>query len=488
MSNILLVGIKGTGMSSLALILKKQGNFVFGIDSNQYFQPQEKLIESNILIIEEFSISNIDYKIDKVIYSTAYEKHQLVNELKKTYETYSYIEYISLLTKSTKAYGISGTHGKTTTCAATTYLLSYKERKAFPFFSIYGSSLIGKESFTYQGEKAFVLEACEYQNHFLKYSLNGAVITSIDFDHPDFFEDINSVRKSFNDFAKQLKPNSFLILNIDDSHIKSLKNEIEIVRNDINIITYGFYDNSNFRIQYDNYIKKYHINLINQDYFDFKYVDRAIVSDLLASAILSTCIILDADDIKLYLSNDDIICEEVFTTLFRISLKALETFPGVKGRLDVKAIEDNIVYIDDYAHHPTEIYSLINELRNRYPNKKLFAVFGAHTASRTKALYKEFLNVFLLFDKLIITKTFSSARMDYDKDDLSKKLVVDLNKKLLKSFKVRLNSAIYVEAENEISSICASMIEDGDVVITLGASNNDELYKEIICERNIIKR
>lgn len=486
MSNILLVGIKGTGMSSLALILKKQGNFVFGIDSSQYFQPQEKLIESNILIIEEFSVSNIKYKIDQVIYSTAYEKHQLINELKNKYKTYSYIEYLSFLTHSIKSYGISGTHGKTTTSAATTYSLSFKERKAFPFFSIYGSSLIGKESYTYQGEKALVLEACEYQNHFLQYSLNGAVITSIDFDHPDFFEDINSVKNSFYEFAKNLKPNAFLILNIDDSNIKSLKNQIELVRKDINIITYGFYDNSNFRIQYDNYSKMYHVNLLNQDYFSFNYVDRAIVSDLLASAILSTCIILDADDIKLYLSNDDIICEEIFTTLFRISLKSLETFPGVKGRLEIKAIENNIIYIDDYAHHPTEIYSLINELRNRYPNRKLFAVFSAHTASRTKALYKEFLHVLLLFDKLIITKTFSSARMDKDNDNLSKKLVVDLNKKLLKSFKVKLNSAIYVDNENEIKSICASMIEEGDIVISLGASNNDELYKEIICERNKI--
>lgn len=484
MSNILLVGIKGTGMSSLALILKEQGNLVFGIDRSEYFQPQEKLIESNIKIFEDFSIENIDIKIDEFIYSSAWENHKLVIELKNKYPSNSYNEYLGYLTSLSKSYGVSGTHGKTTTSAATTFALSYKERKAFPFYSIFGSSLLDSASFTYQGNKSLLIEACEYRDHFLQYSLNGAIITSIDFDHPDFFEDINSVEKSFIEFIINLKPNAFLILNIDDKNIKSILSTIKGTRNDLTIITFGFHDNSQFRIEEDSYSNKYKVKLTGDEFFDFHYTDRALIGDIVGAAILSTCILLDAEDVKLYLGSEDIICDEIFTTLFKISLKALENFNGVKGRLELKANKDNVIYLDDYAHHPTEIYSLVKELRARYPGKKLFAIFSPHTASRTKALYKEFVNVLILFDKLVITKTFASARMDEDKDNLAKKLVDDLNKKLLKSFKVRLGVAIYVDDISEVKTVAASMVEDGEVVITLGAANNDNLYLDIINEKN----
>ncbi len=480
MSNILFVGIKGSGMSSLALILKQQGNLVFGIDKCEYFQPQEKLIQSNIKIFEGFSVANIDIKIDRVIYSSAYEKHKLVIELKEIYPTISYNDYLAYLTKLSNSYGVSGTHGKTTTAAATTYALSYKNRKDFPFYSIYGSSLIDSPSFTYQGNESLLIEACEYRDHFLKYSLNGAIITSIDFDHSDYFTDLNSVIKSFLDFIINLKPAAFLILNVDDRNIRANLSTIKSLRDDLNIITFGFNDNSQFRIERDSYTNKYKIKLTRNEYFDFAYNDRAILDDIVGAAILSTCMLLDTKSVNLYLDNEDIILDEIFTTLFRISLKALETFPGVKGRLELKAINNNVVYIDDYAHHPKEIYSLITELKARYPGRKLFAIFSAHTASRTKALYEDFLHVFLLFDKLVITKTFASARMDEEPQDLAKRLVRDLNKKLLKSYKVRLGAAIYVDSDSETPSVAASMVEEGDIVISLGASNNDNLYRQII--------
>jgi UDP-N-acetylmuramate--alanine ligase len=482
-SNILLIGIKGSGMSNLALILKRKGNFVFGIDKSDYYQSQDKLIQSNIEIFEKFSLSNISYNIDEIIYSTAYENHQLVNELKKKYPLFSYIEYLSKLTAKSASYGVAGTHGKTTTTAATSFALSYKERVNFPFFSIFGSSLIGKDDCIYQGEEVFLLEACEYQNHFLNYKLHGALITSIDYDHPDFFKSLTQVKESFYKFATNLKNNGFLILNVDDQNVKSLKYQISNDRKDLNIITYGFNDNSLFRIEKDAYSNKYKVKILRDEYFQFKYQDRTLINDIVGAALLSTCMLLDRKDVQLYLNNDDIICDEVFTTLFRISLKALENFNNVKGRIELKAVSDNVIYIDDYAHHPKEIYTLVNELRTRYPNNKLFAIFSPHTASRTKALYKDFISVLLLFDKLIITKTFASARMDEDKNNLAKNLVRDLNKKLLTSFKVKLNAALYVEDIKDVASIASSMVEEGDVVISLGASNNDNLYKEIIKEK-----
>lgn len=485
MVNYFLVGIKGTGMSSLALILKKMNNHVFGLDCEEFFNTQEKLEKEDIKIYNFDSYNLINEKIDVVIYSTAYENNNLINDLKSLYKTYSYIDFLSYLTKSRKSYGVCGTHGKTTTTAAATFSLSYKKRKEYPFFSIYGSSLLDGNEFTFQGEDVFLLESCEYQDHFLNYKLNGAIITSIDFDHPDYFDDEKAVINSFYKFVLNIKENGFIILNIDDKNIKLLYSMIKKERHDLNIITYGFYDNSIFRIQRDSLSNKYKIGLTRDNLYSINYYNQALVSDIVGAAILSSCILLDCPNPKLYLDDDDIICDEVFESVFSSSLKYLENFCGIKGRLELKEKYNNIIFIDDYAHHPKEIYTLINELRNTYPNRKLFASFSFHTASRTKALYKDFLNVLLLFDKLVITKTYMSARMDKDSDNLDKKMVKDLNSKLLKSFKVKLASAIYVEDNEDIASVCASMIEDNDIFISLGASNNDELYKDVI---NILKK
>ncbi len=481
MNNYFLVGIKGSGMSSLALILKKMGHYVFGVDKDTYFKTQEKLINNNINIYNDFSLTNISEKIDIVIYSSAYENNDFIHFLKNNYTCYSYIEYISYLSRNKKTYAIAGTHGKTTTSAATTFALSYKKRKDFPFFSIFGSSLIGENDCTFQGDKAFIIEACEYREHFLEYNVDGAIVTSIDFDHPDYFKSEKDVINSFFKFATKINKNGFLILNIDDKNIKGMISSIKKMRNDLNIITYGFYDKSIFRIQKDNLSDGYKVGLTHDELYTIKYFNKALVSDMLGAAILSTCILLDQQPLNLYLENDDLIVDEIFTTIFRLSLKSLEAFNGVVGRLDYKAEFNNIIFLDDYAHHPKEIYTLINEIRHRYPNRKIFACFSFHTASRTKALYKEFLAVLLLFDKLVITKTFMSARMDVDNENLDKKMVNDLNKKLLSSYKIKLSSVLYAR-EEEVSSICASMLEDNDIFLSLGASNNDDIYKDIIKE------
>ena len=481
MKNYLFVGIKGSGMSSLALILKKMGNTVFGVDKNTYFKSQEKLFNNNIKIYNDFSLSNINERIDVVIYSSAYENYEFINYLRDNYNCYSYIEYIAHLSKKIKTYGVAGTHGKTTTSAATTFSLSYKKRKDFPFFSIFGSSLIGEKDYTFQGEESFVIEACEYKDHFLEYNLNGAIITSIDFDHPDYFDSEKDVINTFLKFATNINKDGFLILNIDDKNIKSLISTIKKMRPDLNIITYGFYDKSIFRIQKDNLSNNYKVGLTHDELYSLEYYDNALVSDMIGAAILSTCILLDRQPVNLYLNEDDLIIDEIFTTLFRLSLKSLENFSGVVGRLDYKANYSDIIFLDDYAHHPKEIYTLLNELKHRYPNRKIFACFSFHTASRTKALYKDFLAVLLLFDKIVITKTFMSARMDMDRENLDKKMVSDLNKKLLSSYKVKLSSAVYARDE-EVSSICASMLEDNDIFVSLGASNNDDIYKDIIKE------
>ncbi len=468
-------------MSSLALILKAKGDIVFGLDKSDFFSSQNKLIDADIKIYEDFNLDNIIEEIDYVIYSTAYENSKIVEQLNDKYISYSYIDYLSKLTRESKAYGICGTHGKTTTSAATTFALSYKNRKAFPFYSIFGSSLI-EDPYVYQGDESLVIEACEYQDHFLKYNLRGAIITSIDFDHPDYFKDETAVLDSFIQFALNIRKNGFLILNVDDKNVRELKSVIENARDDLNIISFGFMDNSIFRIQENNLTHSYNIGLTYGDDYKLNYTNRALVNDMVGASILATCILLDREKVELYLDDDDIICDEVFTTLFKSSLNSLEYFTGVRGRLELKVNYKNIVFIDDYAHHPKEIYTLLQEVKSRYPNRKVFAIFSFHTASRTKALYKDFLNVFLLFDKLIITKTFASARMDIDSENLDLKFVKDLNKKLLKSFKVRLAAVQYIEDIDEVASISAAMIEDGDIVISLGASNNDDLYKNIIKE------
>ncbi|MBK5201495.1 MAG: hypothetical protein JJE21_08190 [Spirochaetaceae bacterium] len=478
MKKVLLCGIKGTGMSTLALILQRIGYEVLGLDKSIYFSTEEKLKNNEIKYYENFELTNLTDDIDLFIYSSAYEKLDLVRMAKQRYKSYSYPEYLGYLSTKSQTYAICGTHGKSSTAALSSYALSQGNRKNFSFYSIYGSNIIGESDITYQGSENLILEACEYQDHFLLYQLNGLVITNIEYDHPDYFKDINQMIESYKKLIKNIKIGGFLIINNDNYNNKKILKYVQLTRYDLIVITYGFQKNSTIAIE-EGYKKGYiKIPFMGNQEYNIPTLNRSLIGNYVAASILSACVILDRDAPKLYLDNYTIIFEEVINTLLAQSLKVLQDFIGISRRLELRGIVNGLLFFDDYAHHPTELETVINELHLRYPGKRIISIFTPHTASRTKALFQDFANVLCDFDVLILTPTFN-ARDDNSITDYSQLMYEKIRKQVEDNNSNKLSAIYYLEKDNEIIDTCLLNISCNDIIITLGAANKTYLVDEI---------
>lgn len=484
-----LIGIKGSGMSHLAIILKERKNEVSGCDVDEIFQTDEILLQSNITIFTGFD-SELLKKLDPstcIIYSTAFLQKPLVQQaMQQGFRVYSYIEYLTFLSQQRKTYGVAGTHGKTTSTAATAFALSQGGRKAFPFFSLFGSSLLGTQGKpVYQGDENFLLECCEYQDHFQSYALRGMMLTNVEWDHPDYFENYDATLKSFQERVTSLDHNGFLLYCSDDTGARKIAEWASIRRPDLKLLSYGYEAAGPFAIHEDVYQGGINVKLAGYRSFHLPVVGRNLVRDLVGAAVFATCILLDRPSPQLYLDENALVVDEAIVTVLSSSLKILESFPGTVGRFQVMAEEDGITYIDDYAHHPSEIDSTLDAARKKYPNRKILIVFAPHTSSRTKTFLKYFTTSLSQCDKLIVQETYASARGDISQTNYAKLLAQSVEKRGFRTRRALCGASLFVPGDDDtVASVASSWLQDGDVCITMGAGNNHNLYKKIIDKRH----
>ena len=486
-----LVGIKGTGMSHLACLLKATGKQVSGCDQEQIFPTDLILKQSNIKVFKGFSKDLFDATIQVVIYSTAYEKQEceIIDKYKQDENIlcYSYPEFVASLTKERKTYAVAGTHGKTTVSGLVTFLLATVTKGDFSFFSLFGSSLIDFEPVIFQGDENMVLEACEYQDHFLKYEFDGLIVTNIELDHVDYFKDISEVNNSFKKVIFKIRKGGFLICNGDDRYSYELALFAKKNCKDIVIVTYGFKHHNTFQISKMPFSEEtYHFSLRPEIEFSFPFFNKNLIGDCLAASIFSSFILLDRKNPRLYLNKDSIICDEILTTLILSMAKNTILYKGVKGRKEITGIQDKIIYLEDYAHHPTEIEVFLDNIKKEYPGKKLFVIFFPHTYSRTKGLYSDFLKAFNDADYLFIYKTFSSARNDCQEDgnqDLAKTMADQINRNILKNPLSHLKLCWYTNNEETLVSWLVQALQEDSLCISMGAGNYHKINEIIIKER-----
>ena len=363
-----LIGIKGSGMSALASLLFDLGNKVVGYDDSvEYKFTVEGLKKRNIPIYH-----NDEFVPDKdfiVCFSNAIsENHKEIKRLKKLdLQMIKYQDLIGSLTKKYETISVSGTHGKTTTSLMISSIID--EVLGCNYFVGDGRGNGNKNN------KLFVLESCEYNKHFLSYYPKTLVITNIDLEHTECYKDIDDIVKNFNILANQTSEN--LILCGDDLNVLKIKSNK-------NIYYYGFNDNntliaknlkldekgSTFDVYYKGeYFDTFHLNLFGK---------HMVLNSL---ACIMVCILYNIDK--------------------SIIKKKLEEFQGAIRRFN-ETIINNTIIIDDYAHHPTEIKATYDSARQKYPNKKVIAVFLPNTYSRTKDFLEEFAKTLGNFDKTYI--------------------------------------------------------------------------------------
>lgn len=389
MDKYYLVGIKGTGMSALAQYLIAQKNYVIGSDVDQTFFTETKLKNITILSFNEENI--IKYKKYNFIISYAYDENNNVEvaklqEFKIPFQYYS--DFINQNTSGLKI-GVSGTHGKTTTTKLITHLFKNDEIA----YIIGDGSGGGVQKYKY-----FIFEACEYKYHFIKYDYDYLIINNIEYDHPDFYDNFNEVLTAFKKTSMKAKK---IIVNND-----SKANEIEHA----NKISFGIYNKSDVQCKILKANKKgylININVKGNNYiYKIPFYGLHMIYNFLAAFTIY------------YFTHDEKINIDIS--------KILKTFNLPSRRIEEVIIKNNNILIDDYAHHPTEIESVYNAIKQKYPNKEITIVFQPHTYSRTIFLNKQFIEVFKN-KKGYLLDTFT-AREDFDsvKEEIVKKTFENL--------------------------------------------------------------
>ena len=391
------VGIKGTGMSALALILKDLGFEVQGSDIDKYTFTQRGLEQAGIKILP-FDEKNIHEGLT-IVKGNAFSNDQV--EIKKANDMHltviTYPELVGKLVDDYTSIGIAGSHGKTSTTGLLAHTLSGIAKTSYLIGDGTGKGI--------KDAKFFVFEADEYRRHFLAYSPDYLIITNIDFDHPDyFFGGINDVVDAFESEARKTKKGIFIWG--EDKHAKTIKA-------DAPIYTYGLNESD--------YIRATNIKrTVKGSSFDVSINGENIgnfqVPLFGEHNVLNSLAVIGVGHM-----------EKLDHALIN---RELQTFSGVKRRFSEKKVADQVI-IDDYAHHPQEIKATIDAARQKYPDKKIVAVFQPHTYTRTLALMDDFAKSLDLADEVYLTNIFGSIREAHG--DITSK---DLGNKIHKGGKV----------------------------------------------------
>ena len=430
--NVYFIGIGGIGMSALARYFKAIGKNVSGYDKTET-QLTKDLQNLGIDIHFEDSISLIptEYYVENtlIIITPAVPVHHSEWNyfIERDFEVKKRAEVLGIITKDTFCFAVAGTHGKTTTSGILGHILFECGVDVTAFvggiIENYNSNLIGT------GKTVTVVEADEFDRSFLHLHPNIACVTSMDADHLDIYGDKSSIEASFVEFADKIENKSNLFKTKD----------LPIAG-----ITCAVNEEADFSVK--------NIRIVNSQYvFDVKTKFETIENlkfCLPGKHNLMNALMALAMAKNYGLANEDI-------------ANALASFRGIKRRFSYQIKTDELVYIDDYAHHPTEINAVHQAVRELYPGQKVLAIFQPHLFSRTKDFADDFARSLASFDEVILLDIYPARELPMEGITSSWLLgkIDNYNKKL-------------VQKKEVINTILKS---DATVIVTIGAGDIGEL-------------
>lgn len=450
---IYFIGIKGAGMTALAELLGKGENKkISGSDTEEIFFTDKILKNLKIKFYEKFSINNITKEDpDLVIYSTAYDENNVELRYVKENNFYllSYPEALGELMKTKYSVAVCGTHGKTTTTAM--LALAMKEAGKNPS-AIVGSKMKQTGSNALIGDSEYlIIEADEYQNKFQYYSPTAVILTSVSYDHPDFFPNFKDYKNAFVKFIEKIPSYGFLVVCGNDADALEVAKKAKC-----KIIIYGEFslDEKIVLLEEFENIKNGNFEIIEIP----KQLNLQVAGNhnlLNASAAFAFCSQLKLEKQKI--------------------INALNNYKGVTRRFEKLGEKNGATIIDDYAHHPEEIQATLKAARKKYPLKNIICVFQSHTYTRTKFLLKDFAQSFDNCDQVIFSDIYNSAREETGD--------VDATTLAAETKKYKQNSRYIGEIEN-IHDFLKDKITSKDVVITMGAGNIRDLGEKLVKAKN----
>jgi len=440
-----MIGIKGAGMTALAELLMTHGRAVTGSDTEEVFYTDSILSKYGVVPFVGFDESHIGSEIDLVIYSTAYNKEtnpELKEALSQAKTVLSYPEAVGMLTQEWQTLAVCGTHGKTTTSALLAHTLKTigEDPSAIigsKIASWGGSALLGKG-------KYFVLEADEYQNKLAQYQPFGAILTSVDYDHPDFFPTEESYRETFKQFVARIPRHGRLMYCFDNSDVVEVAKSATTATH-----SYGFVAGADYQIVHwealseGMYRQRFEVLHNGESLGFYELILAGRHNALNATAVIGLLLELGMDQ-----------------NLIR---EAVKTFVGTERRFEFLGERFGALIYDDYAHHPEEIRTTLRSFRELFPERRLRAVFHPHTYTRTKALLSEFAQSFDDADSVIVLPIYGSAR-EVQGGVSSEDLVQAINRFIPHK----------AETGESIEQVTLELEKDmgrSDLIVTLGAGN-----------------
>ena len=381
--NIYFIGIGGIGMSAIARYFNANGKHVGGYDKTKT-DITDSLVDLGITVTFSDDINNLEGRYlnsetTLIVYTPAVPKNhtQLNYFLDNKFKVLKRSEILGLITENSFCLAVAGTHGKTTTTSILGHLLNECNVDLTAFLG--GISENYNSNLILNGDKVSVVEADEFDRSFLTLSPDMACITSMDADHLDIYGDASELIKTFEAFTKKLKPNGKLFV----------KNGLPLQG-----ITYGIEDNADYSAQ--------NITIQNGAYvFDVKTpktVLKQFKFNLPGRHNLSNALVALAMSLEYGLPQDQLV-------------KALASYEGVKRRFTYQIKTDDLVFIDDYAHHPEEINAVHQAVREMYPKDKVVAVFQPHLFSRTQDFAQDFAKSLAQFDQVLLLDIYPAREM-----------------------------------------------------------------------------
>ena len=447
--HIHMVGIGGAGMSSIAEVLVNRGYRVTGSDL-ELTEVTERLASLGATIYEGHSREHVG-DADAVVYSSAVKPEENPETQEAEHRRIPFIrrgEILGELMRMKFGAGIAGTHGKTTTTSMAGLVVT--EGGFDPTIIVGGKvTVFGSNAVVGEGD-VIIIEADEYDRAFLRLTPSLAVITNIEEDHLDIYRDLSDIQDAFIEYANKVPFYGAAILCLDDPHVQEIVGRIER-----RVLTYGTSRQAQIRAE--------NVEQVGAEtHFDVDFEDRHLGHvTLQVPGLHNVRNALAAVAIGLEL---DIAFEKIAAGLHR--------FTGVERRFQVLGEVGDVLVVDDYAHHPTEIEVTLDAASKGWPDRRLVAVFQPHLYSRTNDFKEGFARAFFDADVLVVTDVYGSREKPIE--GVNGQLIADL------ATRYGHREVHYIPKKEELPAFVTSLSAPGDTIITMGAGDISRFGRQIL--------
>lgn len=458
LNKIHMIAVCGTGMSSLAGMLKKSGYIVTGSDQDVYPPMSTKLKELGIPVKIGYKPSNLDENPDLIIVGNAVARTNPEIEalLQKKIPYLSFPQALAdLFLKGKETIVIAGTHGKTTASSLMAWILEVAGED--PGFMIGGIPLNFGENYKLGKGRYFVVEGDEYDTaffdkgpKFLHYLPKNAILTSIEFDHADIYKDLNHIKESFKKFVQIIPEEKTLLLGLDFPHSSEMKQYASCKTE-----TYGFHPMAEWRafdVKLGESGAEFYINNKEERIgpFHWSLMGRHNIQNAVGVIAMAMRFGIPLQSIK----------------------KGLETFKGVRRRQEIKIERNDIILIDDFAHHPTSVKETIGAVKAHYPKRRLWALFEPRTATSRRNIFQEkYIDALKGADRVVIAGVYRPQQIEQEKIFSPSQLVRDLN--------LNGHSASFIEEVDEIVDFLRESLSPRDIVLVMSNGGFGGIHEKL---------